>query len=156
MVTQASNCDVLVFVVVTIWERALDPRTKTSTSLIRKRSDTLFSYSHSCSRNFLPFRSKRTSFAFFTLVFSCLHGKKSKSCDDRNNAGYGWHTWRRDNDFWLLWSTKLIFANLLLMKTTFPQNFVADERSATSFSLALHVTDMSTTHADYDQTSELV
>ena len=36
---------------------------------------------------------------------------------------------------------KLTFANLALVKTTLPQNFVVDERPTTSFPPAFHVTD---------------
>ena len=72
---------------------------------------------------------------------TCFHGKKS--CFGRNNALSGWHTrrWRRDSEFWWVASVKLTFANLALVKTTFPQNFVVNERPTTSFPPARLVTD---------------
>ena len=63
------------------------------------------------------------------------------------NAEFGWHTWWRRlfSDFWLVggswWVTKLTFANLVLVKTTFSHNFVVDERSTIIFPPALHVAD---------------
>ena len=74
-------------------------------------------------------------------IFYVFPWKKILGCG--NNAVYGWQTWRRrhQNDFWWVRSTKLTCVNRVLLETIFPQNFVADERSATSFSPALHLMD---------------
>ena len=56
---------------------------------------------------------------------------------------YGWHTWRRRlfNDFCWVGSTKFTFINLVIVETTFLQNFVVDQRPTTSFLPALRVTE---------------
>ena len=53
----------------------------------------------------------------------------------------GWHTrqTRRLNYFWWVTSTKVSFGNLILVKTTFPQNCLVDKRPTTSFRPVLHV-----------------
>ena len=84
---------------------------------------------------------KQPVWRFLPGFVTCFHGKKSRY--DRNNAVSGWHTrrWRRVSDFWWVAYIKLTFANLALVKTTFPQNFVVDERTTTSFPPARIVTD---------------
>ena len=66
---------------------------------------------------------------------------KKKKCYDCS-ADYGWSTWQRRNlnDFWWVGNTKPTFVNLMPVKVTFPQNFVINERSRTSFLPVLHVT----------------
>ena len=85
----------------------------------------------------------RLRFLCAGFFFACFQGKNS--CYDRNNAVNGWHTWRSRvlNDFWWVGSTKLIFVNVVIVETTFPQSFVVDEWPTTSFPPSLYVTDYS-------------
>lgn len=88
------------------------------------------------------FRLKTTSFAFLPrFFFTCFH--VINSCYDHNNTVHGWHSWRtrRLTYFWWVGSTKLIFVNLFLLRTTFSQDFVVDEWPTTSFPPVLHHTD---------------
>ena len=78
------------------------------------------------------FRSKTTSFAFFNSVFLIRVFTKKKILVTAAIIlyWYRWHIWRRRrlNDFLWPGNTKLTVINLVLVKTSFPQNFVADER----------------------------
>ena len=74
------------------------------------------------------YRFRTISFAFFTRVF--LRVFKGKIHYDRNNAAYGWHTWRRRRLYDLLWAEEQNSPLLLSFswRRLFPQNFVVDEQ----------------------------
>ena len=52
------------------------------------------------------------------------------------------------------YKTRVTYENLDLVKTTFPQSFVADERPTTTFPRCYIL--RTTEHADYDQANELI
>ena len=85
--------------------------------------------------------------------FTGFHGGKKKKCYDRNNAEYGWHTWRRWRliKFLMSWKYKPHLCKSLEDHfSTVP--LLTSGRRVSRLRYVLRTT----THADYDQSNKPV
>ena len=85
-------------------------------------------------------RLKIASLAFFTPVFFFLRVCKGKVRVTAIIKLYKDET-LDEEDVLMIFDQYNTFVNLVLVKTTFPQNFFVDEHLTTRFPPALHVTD---------------
>ena len=98
----------------------------------RKRSCNSYSSLSSCSWKLLLYIENNQFHILYTVFF--FHIFKEKFTLQPQQCT-GWHTTCRWslNDFWQVGSTKLTFVHLVLLKTTFPKNFVVGQPPTTSF-----------------------